>query len=1175
MDGLEIQILGGFQLKQVGKELLGVESARQRALLVYLLVHRDSPQSRQHLAYLFWPDSSDAQALTNLRQLLYRLRQDLPQLAPFVRVEHSTLQWHDEAAVHLDLALFEDALGQAQSALDAGEEEKAISALHEAIGAYGGELLPDCYDEWILPLRERVHQQYVSALEQLSALLETRGDYEGAIPHARALLAQDDLQESGYRRLMRLHLLAGNRAAALRVYHNCVTVFETEFGIEPGAETRQVYEQVVASKLPPRERTTNGTPAPSTSLVGRQAEWQALQDAWRRAGDGTHMAILAGEAGIGQSHLAEHLCRWASRRGIATAMARCYSGEGRLAYAPIAAWLRSEALRSSLARLDDVWLAEIARLAPDLAGEYSLPEGSPSSFESWHQQRFFDGLARAFFAVREPLILVLDDMHWADRATLEWLTYFITGDGDKSLLVVGTVRDESVEDRQLLDTFRWRLMGAGQLTEIALRPLDPEETLELATNSAGTVLNPAFAERLYRETEGNPLFVVESARSARTGGAATVQDGFISPRIQAVIEARLNQLSPEARDVADLAAALNSQFSFDVLAQAGDFGEEALVNALDELWRRRVVREVDEEAYDFAHGKIREVAYAGLSRARRRLLHRRLADALSQLHAQDAGIVSAHIAKHYEKGGDPSKALEFYERAAEEAAGLYAYAEAEALYGRAIAIASRLTTAGSQLAQLYAQRGRMLEHAGRFDDAVVLYRKLQALGERRNDSSMVGLALARLVSCYIEPNAVHDLEAAEPLIDRGLAVVRELGDAALEADLLWSQMIRETHYGNTTIAQEIGERCLTIARKHGLQRLLGLVLHDLALNLRLTGAIDHGAAYAEEAQDIFRRRGNLGMLADSLNQRGLMHILHLELAEAGGYVAEAKQISERINNRWNLAYSAWLQGLIWSLQGRWGQALAAFQESEEYGQEIGFLMSLTSVRASHGNLLRQIGDLEGARALHLSAHEAGAELAPFMLRVIESELARDAIAANEAAAGQKWLRQAGARPWLGDIARALFLSSPGLARTEMARLNDDWEVALEEVEKALQDSRRRGLVWHESSLLLAQGCCWLALGKTAEAEGSLRQALQNAEHAGAKPLCMQSRALLARLHGVQHGQQRESLLSEDGKIAADVARELAATLPEERQEMFLQTPGIRAILQPGAADAGWPFPLFN
>ena len=174
-------------------------------------LHRDAPQSRAHLAFVFWPDSTEAQARGNLRTLLHRLRHALPGDATFLGVDAQTVQWHPEAPATVDLINFEDALAQAQDA----DETAARQALEQAAEVYSGDLLPSCYDDWILPHRERLRQAHLRALERLIQLLEDRRECDAAIVHAQRILRLDPLHEAATRRLMHLRALKGDRAGAL------------------------------------------------------------------------------------------------------------------------------------------------------------------------------------------------------------------------------------------------------------------------------------------------------------------------------------------------------------------------------------------------------------------------------------------------------------------------------------------------------------------------------------------------------------------------------------------------------------------------------------------------------------------------------------------------------------------------------------------------------------------------------------------------------------------------------------------------------------------------------------------------------------------------------------------------------------------------------------------------
>lgn len=687
---LHMRMLGGFAIEQQGAPIATIASPRLQALLAYLALHRDQPQPRQRLAAALWPDSSESQAHTNLRTLLHRLHAALPDADRVLCIDAQSIAWHPAAALTLDVAEFEAALIRAGQAAQAGDDDAAGAALEQAALCYAGDLLPDCYDEWVLPERERLQQRLLEALERLAALLERRRDYATALVYARRLLQLDPLNEAAYLSLMRLHAVGGDRAGALRAYHTCATVLASEVGSAPGGAIRAAYERLLAAEASPLVDMS-----PVTPLVGRAREWVEMQAAWQSAIAGSpRLLVLSGEAGIGKTRLADELLRWAGRQGVAVAVAHCYAAEGDLAYAPAIAWLRCDALRPALARLDAAWLSEVARLAPELLpARPDVPRSRPLT-QSWQRQRLFEALARAFHAVGHPLLLLIDDLQWCDQDTLEWLHFLLRSGPPERLLIVGTVRVEEPAAAQSLAELLDALRHESRASEIGLGPLSPAQTAELAGLIAGRALSQEQAADMFAETEGNPLFVVETVR-AGFGAALTAERGAaaqpasaqpqLPPGVQAVIARRLKQVTPAARELLRVAAVIGRSFVFGVLARAADASEDDLVRGLDELWQRRIVREHGLDAYDFTHDKLRAVAYESLSTARRRVLHRRVADAIVAEHGANLDAVSAQIASHYERAGMPGPAASYYRRAAESAARLYANAESIGYYRRALA----------------------------------------------------------------------------------------------------------------------------------------------------------------------------------------------------------------------------------------------------------------------------------------------------------------------------------------------------------------------------------------------------------------------------------------------------------------------------------------------------------
>jgi predicted ATPase/transcriptional regulator with XRE-family HTH domain len=610
-------------------------------------------------------------------------------------------------------------------------------------------------------------------------------------------------------------------------------------GAEPGAE-REGYHQlpILPTPLPGQERDLGAvvdaetrqryerlTVAAASALIGREAEWQTLMRAWTQASRGrAAMVMLSGEAGIGKTRLAEELVRWADRQGIGVAIAHCYTAEGRLTYAPVLEWLRTAPVIHALRTLPNAWRLELALLLPELRAERPLSAGQQTSAEPLQRQRLFEAMARTILGASQPLLLVIDDLHWCDRDTLEWLHYLLRFDPRARLLVVGTLRREEALGDHPVAVLLSQLGYADRLTEIPLRRLDASETAGLAASMMDHGLLDDQAANLYAETEGNPLFVVETVRAStlthgrfdapQTSPPGAARKALLPPRIQALLATRLGRLTVEAREVAGIAAAIGRTFRLDVLDAASEADEAVLVRALDELWQHGIVRDQGGNVYDFSHDRIRDAAYEGLSTARRSLIHRRIATALEAIHADDLDSLSGRIATHYDRAGIAARAIAYYQRAAQVAHRLAAVEETISHLNRALTLLLAQPETPARIQQelalqvalgapLIAARGYTapeLEHA--FNRA---YEICQQIGETsRLFQVLWGLGRFYLVR--------PQLDAAVKIGQRLLAQARRTRDP---------ELLLEAHNSLGAVRLHRGELCL--AREH-LER--GFALYD-------------------------------------------------------------------------------------------------------------------------------------------------------------------------------------------------------------------------------------------------------------------------------------------------------------------------------------------------------------
>jgi DNA-binding SARP family transcriptional activator/predicted ATPase len=658
---LHIELLGGFRILRGGQVVSGVGTTRLQSLVAYLVLHAGTPIGRQQLAFLFWPDSHEAQARTNLRQLLHNLRAALPALDLYLHSDQQTLCWRPDAST-ADATLFEQAL-------DRGDHE-------EAARLYRGDLLPGVYDDWLDAERERFKLAYETALDRLTAAAEQRRDFAAAIRYAEIRLSRDTLREAGYQTLIRLLARSGDRSGALRAYQQCADVLRRELDVEPGPATRRARDLALDDRTAIPEPAAAAAPAPAPQreipLIGRAREWQQLHDLWRRAAAGRPtLVVLTGEPGIGKSRLLEELLDLAAREGVSTARTACYAGDRALAYTAAADWLRSPLVRPKWQELPAVQRSQLARVLPEILAEQPDVAPPPPFTEAWQKRHFFEAMARAVLAPHPPLLLAIDDLHWCDPETLEWLQFLLRLDPAAPLLCAATARTEE------LDPLR-TLLRSEFVTEIPLDPLDSDATTRLASELATRRIDDADAEALYRQTRGNPLFVVETVRAGMpAGGAAT-------PKVHAVISARLATLAGAARDLAGVAAVIGRPFSTELIAGIAGLAEDPAVQSLDELWQHRVLLLDNQGLYDFSHGCLRDVAYDLVGPARRRQLHRRVAEALETSDPSEADALSSQIAAHYERAILPARAIPHYARAAQVMRRRFAESEAIAYLGKAL-----------------------------------------------------------------------------------------------------------------------------------------------------------------------------------------------------------------------------------------------------------------------------------------------------------------------------------------------------------------------------------------------------------------------------------------------------------------------------------------------------------
>ncbi len=674
---LDVRLLGGTRIRVGGEPLEALRSGRARSLLAFLILHADVAHARPRLAFEYWPDSTEAQAQTNLRNVVHTLRRTHPALDASLEVTPATLQWRPKVSVTVDVDRF---VAAAAATADSDSADDLIARCRRAVDAYGGDLLVGDYDVWLLSRREALRDRYRAVLRLLVTALIDDGQAGEATSVARDLVRVDPLDEASHRLRIQAHHAAGDRAGAVRAYHECAATLERELGVEPGQVTTAAYAEVLEGPRNGASVVSHLAVPARPGLVGREEEWRRLVTAWRAAEDGPPAVVLVtGEPGIGKTRLIDELRTWCARSGVSVGEARSYATEGDLGYGVVVSWLRSPDIRAGLDGLPPGLRAELARLLPELGS----PGPADGADDGERRRRLFDAAATALAGASKPTLLVADDCQWSDRVSQEFIHYLIRQRVDAPLLVALTARREDLDAGHPMTGLQDALAVLERLTELQLGRLSREATGEIGSQVAGSRLDEDAIDSLFAYTEGNPLFIVETVRSGWDGSA---DSAALSPRLRAIIDARFHGLSEVAATVLGAMAVVGRPCSANLLAPLCGLDDRLLARGLDELWRRGILCETDTDAYEFSHGKLREAAYEDLSPATRRSHHGVVAQLLAGLTDKDHEFASSQVAVHFEAASRPQEAVVWFQRAALGAQQVFAYDEAVRLLDRALAL---------------------------------------------------------------------------------------------------------------------------------------------------------------------------------------------------------------------------------------------------------------------------------------------------------------------------------------------------------------------------------------------------------------------------------------------------------------------------------------------------------
>jgi ABC-type oligopeptide transport system substrate-binding subunit/DNA-binding SARP family transcriptional activator len=690
---LEVRLLGKFEICVDGRPV-EVPLRAARSLLAYLLLNAGTDQRREQVAGLIWPDMTDAKAKDNLRHTLWVIRKALGN-RDYLLANDLSVSFNATLDYWLDTALLNRKTTDDISADD----------LLATVSVYGGGLLPGFYDDWIVLERERLQAVFERKMALLLDKLVEAQRWPEVLEWGERWIALGQVPEPAYRALMSAHAGLEDNASVATVYQRCIEALKNELGVEPAAQTRALYErlqreakkQVNQAAVEVKVARYN-LPARSSRFIGRERELAEARRLWQQAmqGDG-HVLLISGEPGVGKTRLAHELLTHAQATGAAVLLGECFA-EGSAPYAPLAQMIAS----TDLSGLPASIVADLLTIAPALRAAY--PNIPPNLLLEplAERQRILDNVA-AFLATlseRAPVLLFVDDAQWADSGTLFLLHHLARRARTLRVLIVLTYREVELSEARplhemLLDLNRERLA-----TRLKLSRFDREQTCDLLAALFQEEITPEFLDGIYNETDGNPFFVEEVCKALIESGKLTREDGRwrrpgmdqidIPQSVRVAIELRVAKLPAFTQDAIRAAAILGREFEFEVLQAMDGLGEDALIDALEIAERAQLIGEIKRSgatSFAFVHALIPLTLHEGLSILRRQRLHRRAAQAIEQVHANQlsSGDFAAPLGRHYAEAGDREKAIEHFLRAAERARSVYAYQEAIEHYQQALA----------------------------------------------------------------------------------------------------------------------------------------------------------------------------------------------------------------------------------------------------------------------------------------------------------------------------------------------------------------------------------------------------------------------------------------------------------------------------------------------------------
>lgn len=779
--------------------------------MAYLGVARGESRERAAIAELLWPSADFRTGAHSLSQLLYSARQALSPGAFELSQER----------IRLTPGLWCHDIHRLEQALE-GDDWRAV------VDCYRTKFMKDfsisrswAFEQWLDRERISLHRRVVAFLKDVVAGLEVDGDWKSLEALTSHLSRVDPLNPFFYEVHARALAAEGKYAAARDECTTAIGLIERELNAELALPLYAVLQRIDAAEA--ASKYFLGAPKVEAPFIGRSGPFRELRGLWEEAKGGqTRICLIEGDAGIGKTRFSERIVKLAALQGARVLTAKCLEGESRIPFATLLQILRGIPA-GVLAGLPAIWRRALWTLIPAKAEPFDPPPITLSGEGS--EARLLESLGQLFRALlsAQPVVVLIDDVHWADEATVTALGHIVCGSLEDRLLVILTARHSRYHAEPLLRSLFSNQTVLRVLRRIELLPLDPGDSRLLVSSilESNGRCHPEWVEKIVLSTGGNPFLLVEAAQ---VQGHSDTRDGstsiYLSESAEAFLRSRLEEVSEDARLVLQ-AAAISNRIESQFLSKIVGVEEVSVLRSIDELLHRGVLVERGDTTA-FAHDLFREVAYADLAGPRRKWLHGRVA----LLFLREGSEPPSVLAQHFAAAGSGSYAAVFSERAAEESERLSAPRERE-FFLRLALQHIRGVTDRARLSMLLADhlfQYQSYEEATAILTAILSSKTLYGLSDCQELAARTklleivertgeqpGVALAeRIADLLTQASTAHCTSVVTDLLAVGIRVAHDLGDRRRVALLLSALLEHANAPGCPAEAQLAAANCTAL-----------------------------------------------------------------------------------------------------------------------------------------------------------------------------------------------------------------------------------------------------------------------------------------------------------------------------------------------------------------------------